>query len=61
MRTENNKNKAINYESIKMSMGVGTWRVRIYHFGSKKDWISRKVLENYRYFPGVFFLTEVKP
>ena len=32
-----------------------------FHFGSKKDWISRiKYSKNYRYFTGVFW-TEVKP
>ena len=30
------------------------------HFGSKKDWISRLILKNYRYFTGVF-RTKVKP
>ena len=30
------------------------------HFGSKKDWISRLILENYWYFTGIF-RTEVKP
>ena len=48
------------FTSVWKQMNSSINHLNISNFGSKKDWIFRYILENYRYFIGLF-RTEVKP